>query len=36
MNELVFYVGECQHFVREESNPESRLIYRGELVEIRR
>lgn len=36
MNELVFYAGECQHFVREENNPESRLIYCGELAEIRR
>lgn len=34
--ELVFHEGECQHFVREEGNPDSRLIFRGELANIRR
>lgn len=34
--DLVFHEGEQQHFVREEGSPESRLIYRGELQEVRR
>jgi len=33
---LVFHKGEKQHFVREEDNADSRLIFRGELIDVRR
>lgn len=32
--EIVFREGEQQHFIREEGNSESRLIFRGELQEV--
>lgn len=34
--DLVFYEGERLHFVREPGNDDSRLVYRGDLVEVTR
>jgi len=33
---IVFRQGENQHFMREEGERASRLVYRGELADVRR
>jgi hypothetical protein len=35
-DDLVFREGDCQHFVRDPDEPASRLVYRGDLMEVRR